>query len=109
MAETYLPAGTAVGNADAVRQGSLAQWFWAAGNILAGTDDQHVMEPGTQYDGLLGPTPTLGADIGVGANGDIFFRGRTTAANGTTQTAAAGTVSPVTLLLIAAVAYFVLK
>jgi len=93
----------------AVRQGSLAQWFYAAGNILQGTDDQFVMEPGTQYDGLLGPTPTLGADIGVGANGDIFFRGRTTNASGATQTAAAAKIAPMTLVLIAVVAYLVLK
>lgn len=105
----YFPAGTATGNADAVRQGTVAQFFNTVGNLLAGADDQFVMEPGTANNGLLGPTPTLGADVGVGVNGEVFIRGRTVDQNGNQTVQAQAVLSPVVLIGLAVVAYLLLK
>lgn len=109
----FLPAGTATGNDDAVRQGTIAQFFATAGNLLAGTDNAYTMEPGTENNGLLGPTPTVGFDIGVGNNGDLFVRGRTNANDPSTtnsQTQQATVVgSPLMLLLLAVGVFLILK
>lgn len=108
-----LPAGT-VANEDAQRQGTVSQFFYLIGDLMKGVDDQAVMDPSTRNTGVYGPAPTLGSvDIGVGANGEIFVRGRSGqgAANTTaSQTQVAGfTVSPLVLIAGAALAWFIFK
>lgn len=110
-----LPAGTATGNEDAVRQGTVSQFFYLLGDVLKGTDSQPVMDASTRNTGVLGPAQTLGSvDVGVGANGEVYVRGQLGGpGNGqqTAQPAAAPAAIPPMLLLIGAAvaAYLLLK
>lgn len=113
MTATYLPAGTAA-NEDAQRQGTVSQFFYLIGDVLRGVDQQPTMDPSTRNTGVYGPAPTLGSvDVGVGANGDVFIRGRSgvSPVNQTqSQTQAAGfTLSPLMLLAGAALVVYLLK
>jgi hypothetical protein len=111
-----LPSSTAEGNEDAVRQANANAFFFSLGSIFAGVDDALVMDPSTKRDGLLGPTDTLGVDIGVGANGEVYLRGTAQATGPNTRDAAQtvasgriGPLSPMGWLVVAVVAYIVLK
>ena len=110
-----LPSSTAAGNEDAVRQANANAFFFSFGNILRGVDDALVMDPSTKRDGLLGPTDTLGVDIGVGANGEVYLRGTSQASGPSTAaatTVAQGRIGPLTpmgWLIVAAIAYVILK
>ena len=76
----YLPAGTATGNADAVRAAPIAQAFFLVKDIMAGIDAQPRMDPGmVSNKGLLGPTSSFGVDFGLDPNGDLYVRGRAAA------------------------------
>lgn len=63
-------------NDDAARQQVVAQAFHLFADVLAGSDSQpRVDSQTTRADGLLGP-PNNNTDVAVGANGDVFVRGR---------------------------------
>ena len=122
MPTTLYPAGTATGNADAVRSAPIAQAFYLFADILKGADSDARMEPGmTTDDGLLGPSASFGVDIGIDANGDPYMRGRSTGTQDSRATpahdagvASDGTIrlpklSPVAWALIAFVAYKLIK
>lgn len=73
----YLPAGTATGNDDATRQAPISQFFYLVADVLGGVDSQPRNEPGmTNGSGLAGPSATFGVDVGVGADGQVYVRGR---------------------------------
>jgi hypothetical protein len=76
MTTAVLPAGTATGNADAVRQAPLSQFFYLVGDVMNGVDSQPRNEPGMSGGTTVGPSSTFGVDIGVGSTGEIFVRGR---------------------------------
>jgi hypothetical protein len=76
MTTAVLPAGTATGNADAVRQAPLSQFFYNIGDVMNGVDAQPRAEPGMSGGTTVGPSSTFGLDIGVGSTGEIFVRGR---------------------------------
>ena len=74
---TTLPAGTATGNADAMRAAPIAQAFQLFADVMQGVDSQPTMEPGMVNDsGLLGPAQTFNLDVGIDANGQPYLRGR---------------------------------
>lgn len=122
MPEMFLPAGTATGNTDAVRQGQIGPAFYLIADILTGIDGQRRMEPGmTTNDGLLGPSASFGVDIGIAADGTPYARGRSTLGqdNQATPAPEAGRpagilpagfkLGPVGWLVLAFIAYKVLK
>lgn len=118
MPQTFLPAGTATGNADAVRAAPIAQAYYLFADILGGVDSQPRMEAGmTTNDGLLGPTSSFGVDIGIAADGSFYARGRSSAMPDASATPNVGTLpiaggltrSPIFWLVVAFVAYKVLK
>jgi hypothetical protein len=121
MAETLLPAGTATGNADAVRQAPIAQAFFLFADVLRGIDAQPRMEPGmTNSNGVLGPSQTFGADVGVANDGSIYIRGRSSWGQDSMATPAhdaeSGTAAkpefklgPLGWIVLGVIAYAVLK
>jgi len=76
---TTLPSGTATGNADAVRQGTIAPSFFLFKDILAGVDSEPRMQAGMTGSNLLGPASSFGVDFGLDSTGDLFIRGRAAA------------------------------
>lgn len=98
---SFAPDGTAP-NADANRQSLFSTYFFSAANLLDGVDDSPriVNGPGNGTS-LLGPGTTLGLDVGVGNNGEVYIRGRTGAIGNEGATAAtARGLTPGMLLLI---------
>ena len=107
----FMPMSSAP-NEDAQRQANANAFFFTFGNILEGIDDALTMEPSTKRNGLLGPTETLGVDIGIGSNGEVFLRGTAQASGPTAAQAAQASsprVSPMVLLVLAAVAFVILN
>lgn len=109
----FLPAGTATGNADAVRTAPIAAFFYGLSDVLAGVDAQPRMEPGnTNSSGLVGPQSTFGVDVGIDADGKLYMRGRAAPTSTGTTTAAAAPpnrVSPLLLIGLGVAAYLILK
>lgn len=112
----FQPSGSAPVD-DAARQGLFSAFFFSAGNILTGIDDSPRIAtgPGNGTD-QLGPGTTLGIDVGVGSNGEVYIRGQaapTTSGQGTTAAASpsmAGLqLSPGLLLLGLAAAFLLLR
>jgi hypothetical protein len=108
----FLPVGAVAGNEETVRASNASAFFYTFGDILRGTDDQLILDGSTRNDGLLGPSSTLGIDVGVGTNGEVYIRG-TTINNGASTPASTRTVAaqprvtPV-MLLIGGLVLFVL-
>lgn len=70
MAE-YLPTASE----DAQRAQLISQFFWTAGNLMAGTDSVLRMDPSNQRsDGLMGP-PGSAVSYGVAPDGRLYVRG----------------------------------
>lgn len=110
MAGEFLPSGTATGNADAVRQGPISQFFYLVSDVLSGVDAQPRLEPGMSGGGLIGPSATFGIDVGVGPDGQVYARGRAgSEASGPAATPAAAApvragIPPLLLLALAGAA-----
>lgn len=113
---TYQPTGTAP-VADVSRQGLFSTFFFASPNLLSGIDDapRIATGPGNGTD-QLGPGTTLGVDVGVGNNGEVYVRGRTGQVGTDSSGAKNGTVSappfvltPGLMLLIAGAAFLFLR
>lgn len=114
MGTNLQPSGSAP-NADSARQGLFSTYFFASPNLLNGIDDSPriVAGPGNGTD-MLGPGTTLGVDVGVGNNGEVYIRGRTgqvgTDSSGATNGQPAPAAFQLTpgLLIIGAIAAFLL-
>lgn len=108
-----IPYGTPAGQEEARTQSNSAAFFFSFGDILRGVDDALVMDASTRRDGLLGPTDTLGVDIGVGANGEVFLRGTAQASGPSTPAATAAVqrrgLTPAGWLVVGVVAFLLLK
>lgn len=79
MSGSPLPAGTATGNADAVRQSQIAQAFFLFADVLQGVDSQPRMEQGMSPNGgPIGPNQSFGVDVGIANDGTAYVRGRST-------------------------------
>jgi hypothetical protein len=90
----FQPTGTAP-SADAARQSLFSSFFFATPNLLAGADASPRVPTGTGTDGQLGPGTTLGVDVGVGNNGEVYLRGQA-GADSTASDASAAPSSPAT-------------
>lgn len=99
MAE-YLPTASE----EAQRAQLVSQFFWTAGNLLAGTDTVMRMDPGNmRSDGLLG-VPGSAVSYGVAPDGRLYVRGSAGAndndrGGGSTTEAAGFNLSPGVLIL----------
>ena len=62
---------------DQQRQQLVSNFFYTAGDLLAGSDSQPRFEPGMSYgnNGLYGPS-VASQDIGYGQGGEVYMRGR---------------------------------
>lgn len=94
-AVTLQPTGSAPVE-DAARQSLFSAFFFASPNLLDGIDDSPriVTGPGNGTD-QLGPGTTLGVDVGVGNNGEVYVRGRTGQATSAQPVPPAATVAGV--------------
>jgi len=109
-AMTYMPTGSAP-NADAERQGLFSSFFFSAANLLDGVDDSPRVGA-ADSGGMLGPGTSLGFDVGVGNNGEVYLRGRSgqVGTDGTTgATTARRAITPGMLLLLGVAAFLVLR
>lgn len=109
---SYQPDGSAP-NSDSARQGLFSTFFFASPNLLGGIDDAPRIPtgPGNGTD-MLGPGTTLGLDVGVGNNGEVYLRGRSGQVGtdaGPAPTAAAGFQLTPGLVLIAIAAFLILR
>ena len=116
MATTNFQPNGSAPNADAARQGLFSAFFFSASNLLEGIDDSPriVSGPGNGTD-LLGPGTTLGMDVGVGSNGEVYIRGKTGQVGTDASATTGGTpvsgfvITPMMLLILAGVAFLILK
>jgi hypothetical protein len=112
-AVTTTPNGTAIGNSDAVRQSVFSNFFFAAPNLLSGVDAEPRVSTATDGATMLGYGSTLGVDIGVGVNGDVYIRGQAGTGTGNVDQGTTGQpvasqakLSPLMLLLIVGAVVF---
>ena len=94
-----IPAGTATGNTDALRQSQIAQAFFLFADVLTGVDRDHRMEPGMSGGGIIGPSQSFGVDVGIANDGTVYARGRSSYGQDSMATPAhdaedSGTVQP---------------
>jgi hypothetical protein len=110
------PNGTATGNTDAVRQSIFSNFFFAAPSLMSGIDAAPRVSSATDGSPLLGYGTTLGVDVGVGNNGEVYVRGQAAATgqtdssvNGQAAAPAGLQLTPGLLLVVAVAAYLLLK
>jgi hypothetical protein len=120
LSVNFTPTGTAPSPAAA--QASLfSSFFFSSPNLLSGIDASPRVPTGTGSDGMLGPGSTLGVDVGVGNNGEVYLRGQAgadstaqdasaiSAASSSTPATGAITVSPMMLLAGLAALFFLTR
>lgn len=103
-------AETLVAQEDGQRTALVSNFFHFVGNVLAGSDSNAYVNPGfVRSDGLLGPVGA-GNDVFLAADGNLYRRGVAAgpAAGAPVATVAGLSITP-GMLMLAAVAYFVLR
>lgn len=91
---------------DARRQALVSNFFYLAGDLLAGTDTSPRYGGGEQGGPLLGPR-TNSPDVQVGDGGAIFQRGSARQVGQQTSTPGGGAVSlPLPVLLVGALVLY---
>lgn len=99
-------------NDDARRANFASAFFYLAGDLLSGVDNEARFDPGMVGSPILGPR-TNSPDVLVGANGEVLLRGTSRQVGTQDKTAAAASAGSLTItpsmLLLAGLVFLLLR